>query len=160
MLDLYISHAGITDGQEILDLGCGWGSVALYVAEKFPNSRVSFADREVASIFSFVPSFQKPNSSRTLTLEGLFELTRHPAGALNLATCVVFPELRRYKDTNRCCRPSRHLTQTAIVCWLKSPLFSLIKKLEGPGNPLFPLVRDWRCDLLSAVFKHSFGEEI
>ena len=41
MLDLYISRAGITDGQDILDLGCGWGSVALHVAAKFPNSRVS-----------------------------------------------------------------------------------------------------------------------
>jgi len=40
MLDLYISRAGITDGQDILDLGCGWGSVALHVAAKFPNSRV------------------------------------------------------------------------------------------------------------------------
>ena len=41
MLDLYISRAGITDGQDILDLGCGWGSVALHVAANFPNSRVS-----------------------------------------------------------------------------------------------------------------------
>jgi len=39
-LELYISRAGITDGQTILDLGCGWGSVSLYVAGKFPNCRV------------------------------------------------------------------------------------------------------------------------
>ena len=41
MLDLYISRADITEGQDILDLGCRWGSVALHVAAKFPNSRVS-----------------------------------------------------------------------------------------------------------------------
>ena len=41
MLDIYVKRAGITDGQEILDLGCGWGSVALYLAARFPSSRVN-----------------------------------------------------------------------------------------------------------------------
>ena len=27
-------------GQTVLDLGCGWGSVALYVAENYPESNV------------------------------------------------------------------------------------------------------------------------
>jgi len=40
MLDLYIQRSDMKDGMSILDLGCGWGSVALYFAEKFPNSRV------------------------------------------------------------------------------------------------------------------------
>ncbi|KAJ3221248.1 hypothetical protein HK099_003656, partial [Clydaea vesicula] len=39
MLDLYINRGAFHDGQEVLDLGCGWGSVTLYFAEKFPNSR-------------------------------------------------------------------------------------------------------------------------
>ena len=42
MLNLYVSRAGITDGQDILDLGCGWGTVALHWAAKFPNSQVGF----------------------------------------------------------------------------------------------------------------------
>ena len=42
MLNLYVSRAGITDGQYILDLGCGWGTVALHWAAKFPNSQVGF----------------------------------------------------------------------------------------------------------------------
>ena len=28
----------MTDGMSLLDLGCGWGSVALFMAQKFPNS--------------------------------------------------------------------------------------------------------------------------
>lgn len=40
MLALYTQRAGIEDGQEILDLGCGWGSLALYLAEKYPQCRV------------------------------------------------------------------------------------------------------------------------
>ena len=34
-------RAGIEDGQRILDLGCGWGSLSLYIAEHFPNARVT-----------------------------------------------------------------------------------------------------------------------
>ena len=35
MLELYIERADIKNGHEILDLGCGWGSFSLYVAEKY-----------------------------------------------------------------------------------------------------------------------------
>jgi cyclopropane-fatty-acyl-phospholipid synthase len=40
MLALTCERAGIQDGMQVLDLGCGWGSLALYVAERFPSSRV------------------------------------------------------------------------------------------------------------------------
>jgi cyclopropane-fatty-acyl-phospholipid synthase len=41
MLALTCERARIRDGQSILDLGCGWGSFALYAAERFPNARVT-----------------------------------------------------------------------------------------------------------------------
>lgn len=34
-------RAGIADGQEILELGCGWGSLSLWMAERFPGSRIT-----------------------------------------------------------------------------------------------------------------------
>lgn len=40
MLALTCQRAGVTDGQHILDLGCGWGSLSLYLAELYPNSRI------------------------------------------------------------------------------------------------------------------------
>jgi len=40
MLDLVCRRARIEDGQSILDLGCGWGSLTLYLAEHYPNSTV------------------------------------------------------------------------------------------------------------------------
>jgi cyclopropane-fatty-acyl-phospholipid synthase len=41
MLALYVERARIADGQEILELGCGWGSLSLYLAERFPGSRIT-----------------------------------------------------------------------------------------------------------------------
>ena len=41
MLDLTCQRARIGGGQDVLELGCGWGSLSLYMAEKFPNSRIT-----------------------------------------------------------------------------------------------------------------------
>jgi cyclopropane-fatty-acyl-phospholipid synthase len=40
MLELYAKRAGLADGQRILDLGCGWGSLSLWLAERYPNARI------------------------------------------------------------------------------------------------------------------------
>lgn len=40
MLALYAERAALRDGQQILELGCGWGSLTLYMAERFPSSRI------------------------------------------------------------------------------------------------------------------------
>lgn len=39
MLQLTCQRAELTDGQDVLELGCGWGSLSLFMAAKFPNSR-------------------------------------------------------------------------------------------------------------------------
>ncbi len=36
-----VKHADIRDGMSILELGCGWGSLSLYLAARFPNSQVT-----------------------------------------------------------------------------------------------------------------------
>jgi cyclopropane-fatty-acyl-phospholipid synthase len=40
MLGLYLERAGLEDGMDILELGCGWGSLTLWLAEQLPNSRI------------------------------------------------------------------------------------------------------------------------
>ncbi len=41
MLALTTDRARIAEGQRILELGCGWGSLSLYLAEKFPGSEIT-----------------------------------------------------------------------------------------------------------------------
>lgn len=41
MLRLTCHRAEIDDGMRVLDLGCGWGSVALYIARRFPATHVT-----------------------------------------------------------------------------------------------------------------------
>jgi cyclopropane-fatty-acyl-phospholipid synthase len=41
MLSLTCGRARISEGQEILELGCGWGSLSLWLAEKYPYCRIT-----------------------------------------------------------------------------------------------------------------------
>jgi cyclopropane-fatty-acyl-phospholipid synthase len=34
------AHAGLADGQRILELGCGWGALTLWMAQRFPRSDI------------------------------------------------------------------------------------------------------------------------
>ncbi len=40
-LGVTCANAGLADGQQILELGCGWGSLSLWMAEKYPAARIT-----------------------------------------------------------------------------------------------------------------------
>jgi cyclopropane-fatty-acyl-phospholipid synthase len=40
-LGLSCARAGLEDGQDILELGCGWGSLSLWMARRHPDSRIT-----------------------------------------------------------------------------------------------------------------------
>jgi len=41
MLETSCVRAGIENGQDILELGCGWGSLTLHMAQTYPDSRIT-----------------------------------------------------------------------------------------------------------------------
>jgi cyclopropane-fatty-acyl-phospholipid synthase len=41
MLSLTCERAGISNGMKVLELGCGWGSLSLWMAEKYPGSEIT-----------------------------------------------------------------------------------------------------------------------
>jgi cyclopropane-fatty-acyl-phospholipid synthase len=40
-LEITTERAELADGQDVLELGCGWGSLTLWMAERFPGSRIT-----------------------------------------------------------------------------------------------------------------------
>jgi cyclopropane-fatty-acyl-phospholipid synthase len=40
-LAMTCEHAELSDGMNILELGCGWGSLSLWMAEKYPNANLT-----------------------------------------------------------------------------------------------------------------------
>ncbi|TWT82171.1 Cyclopropane-fatty-acyl-phospholipid synthase [Planctomycetes bacterium CA13] len=41
MLEMTCERAELQDGMRVLELGCGWGSLTLWMAEKFPNCEIT-----------------------------------------------------------------------------------------------------------------------
>lgn len=41
MLELYATRAQLADGQRILELGCGWGSLTLWMAQRYPGASIT-----------------------------------------------------------------------------------------------------------------------
>lgn len=41
MLEITCNRAELKNGQDILELGCGWGSLSLYMAKKYPDSKIT-----------------------------------------------------------------------------------------------------------------------
>ncbi len=41
MLTITCERADLSDGQHVLELGCGWGSLSLFMAARFPHARIT-----------------------------------------------------------------------------------------------------------------------
>ena len=70
MLALTAERAQLADGQDVLELGCGWGSLTLWMAERFPRSR-----------------FTGVSNSRTQREFILAEAARRGLGNIEILTC-------------------------------------------------------------------------
>ncbi len=79
MLRITIERAQLRNGERILELGCGWGSLSLYMAEKFPDSRIT--------------GVSNSNSQREFIMA---RAKQRGLGNLNIITCdanvLCFPE--------------------------------------------------------------------
>jgi cyclopropane-fatty-acyl-phospholipid synthase len=47
MLKITCERAELVDGQDILELGCGWGSLTCFMAQKFPNSKITAVSNSI-----------------------------------------------------------------------------------------------------------------
>lgn len=60
MLELYCERAELKDGMDILELGCGWGSLTLFLAERYPNSKITGVSNS-ENQRKYILSFKKSN---------------------------------------------------------------------------------------------------
>ncbi len=60
MLALTCARAGIADGMDVLDLGCGWGSLSGWIAESYPSCRI-LAVSNSAPQKAFIDGLGHPN---------------------------------------------------------------------------------------------------
>jgi Cyclopropane fatty acid synthase and related methyltransferases len=72
MLERYAERAQLADGQDILELGCGWGSLTLWMAERYPAARITAVSN---------------SHSQRAHVEG--EASRRGLGNIRVLTCDI-----------------------------------------------------------------------
>jgi cyclopropane-fatty-acyl-phospholipid synthase len=60
-------HADLRDGQDILELGCGWGSLSLWMAQALPNARITSVSNS-ASQRAFIEGQARERGLTNLTI--------------------------------------------------------------------------------------------
>jgi cyclopropane-fatty-acyl-phospholipid synthase len=74
MLRLTCERARLADGQRILELGCGWGSLSLWMAEHYPNARITAVSNSAS---------QKAHIDAEAAARGLNNLTVRTANMID-----------------------------------------------------------------------------
>lgn len=98
MLALYVERAQIADGQDILELGCGWGSLTLYLAGKFPRARitgVSNSRTQKEHIDAVARQRGLANVTILTSDMNVFEAT--PAGFDRVVSVEMFEHMKNYQ---------------------------------------------------------------
>lgn len=104
MLDLYCERAKVQDGMKIVDLGCGWGSLTLHLAKKYPNAKITSISNS-ASQKEYILQTAK---NRNLNVDNIQVITCNVAddkGALDVVkdndlvmTVEMFEHMKNYNS--------------------------------------------------------------
>jgi cyclopropane-fatty-acyl-phospholipid synthase len=95
------SHAGLADGQRVLELGCGWGSLTLWMAERFPASRVTAVSNS-ASQRAFVERRAAERGLSNVSVVTCDMNTFRAPGRFDLVVSVeMFEHMRNYGELLR-----------------------------------------------------------
>lgn len=109
MLEEYVTKAELKDGMKVFDLGCGWGSLSLYLAEIFPNSEITaFSNSRTQKVH--IDSVAESKGLRNLTVVtgdiATFEFGEKPefAGRFDRVLSVeMFEHMKNYAQLLRKC---------------------------------------------------------
>ena len=90
-------HADLKDGQSVLELGCGWGSLSLWMAEKYPKSTitgVSNSNSQREYILNTAKSRGLTNINIITADMNIFEA---PAQYDRIVSVEMFEHMRNYR---------------------------------------------------------------
>ena len=94
MLRLTVQRADLSDGHEILELGCGWGSLTLHMAQRFPNANITAVSNS-APQRRFIEA-RAPQNVRVITAD-MNELQLEKRFD-RVVSVEMFEHMRNYRD--------------------------------------------------------------
>jgi cyclopropane-fatty-acyl-phospholipid synthase len=98
MLSLTAGRARIAGGQHILELGCGWGSLTLYLAERFPACRITAVSNS-RSQKEFIDARARQRGVENVQVITADMNTFDPGGQFDRVVSVeMFEHMRNYRE--------------------------------------------------------------
>ncbi|KAI4142592.1 MAG: hypothetical protein LQ341_003165, partial [Variospora aurantia] len=98
MLDTYVKKAELEDGLAILDLGCGWGSGALYFAEIFPHSRITaFSNSRLQKKYIDQQASSKGLNNLTVITSNIVDYDFQPNAFDRVISIEMFEHMKNYE---------------------------------------------------------------
>jgi cyclopropane-fatty-acyl-phospholipid synthase len=97
MLELTAERAGLADGQAVLDLGCGWGSLTLWAAAQFPGSRFTAVSHARPQRDYIAGQAQLRGLTNVTVVTADVRSVELPAGAFDRVVSIeMFEHMRNY----------------------------------------------------------------
>jgi len=127
MLELYAQRAQLHDGQDILELGCGWGSLTLWLAQRYPHSTICAVSNSALQRVHIEQCCRELGLSNVKVLTCDINHLELPAAAFDRCVSIeMFEHMRNYETL-----------LARIACWLR-PQGKLFVHIFAHRNLLYP----------------------
>lgn len=109
MLALTCQRADLKDGQEVLELGCGWGSLSLFMSARFPKSNFTVVSNSRTQKLYIDSEAQKRNIRNLTVITSDINVLSLDKQFDRVVSVEMFEHLRNYQELFR-----------RIASWLKA----------------------------------------
>lgn len=103
MLQLTCERAELQDGQHILELGCGWGSLSLWMAEHYPTAQItSVSNSRTQKLFIDAEAEKRGLKNLTIITANMIHFEGVGEGVFDRCVSVeMFEHMKNYQELLR-----------------------------------------------------------
>ena len=90
-------HADLQDGQHILELGCGWGSLSLWMAEKYPNATITVVSNSNSQREYIMATARSRGLTNLVIITADMNVFEAPSTYDRIVSVEMFEHMRNYQ---------------------------------------------------------------
>jgi cyclopropane-fatty-acyl-phospholipid synthase len=98
MLGLTCERAQLVNGQSILELGCGWGSLTLWMARHYPDSKITAVSNSAPQRQSIEASLEKEGFTNVTVLTEDMNTFEAPGTYDRIVSVEMFEHMRNWEE--------------------------------------------------------------
>lgn len=91
------AHAQLADGQQVLELGCGWGSLTLWMATHYPNSQITGVSNSNSQRAYITEKAQSLGLTNIRIITADMNVFAAPAQYDRIVSVEMFEHMRNYQ---------------------------------------------------------------